>query len=87
MEGVKNTTVMRVDDWTMIPPHEGEFLQKEKNVELGKMPVPQLYDLTQDIGQITNLAEEDPDRVAAMQARLAAIKASAATRPGYASAG
>ena len=44
------------------------------------MPAPQLYDLSQDIGQIRNLADEQPEKGNEMQARLAEAPG---TRAGY----
>jgi arylsulfatase A-like enzyme len=83
VEGTTRKMVMRQGSWTMIPPHEGPFMQAEKRVELGNMPEPQLYDLSQDIGQIRNLAGEQPQRVEDMQARLDAITAADGTRAGH----
>jgi arylsulfatase A-like enzyme len=82
-EGISGTRLLREGSWTMIPPHDGRFRDESKDVELGKMPVPQLYDLSQDIGQIRNLADEDPQRVVRMQSRLDSIVAAGSTRPGY----
>ncbi len=82
-EGVSRTRLLREGSWTMIPPHEGVFMDTNKNVELGKMPEPQLYDLSEDIGQIRNLAAEQPERVERMQARLEAIERATGTRPGH----
>jgi len=64
-------------------PPEGNFTQPEKGVELGNMPAPQLYDLSQDIGQIRNLADEQPEKGNEMQARLNAIAEAPGTRLGY----
>lgn len=83
VEGTTRKTVLRQGDWTMIPPHDGPFIQPNTKVELGNMPEPQLYDLSQDIGQIRNLAGEQPDRVEQMQARLDAIANSDGSRDGY----
>lgn len=84
VEGVTGTKTLRQGDHTMIPPHPGAFLQRDKNVELGQKPVPQLYDLSEDLGQIQDRAATEPDRVAAMQARIDEIVA-APTRPGFGS--
>ncbi len=84
VEGTSHKKTMRIGDWTMIPPHEGRFRDEAKDVELGNMPEPQLFHLSQDIGQIRNLAADQPQRVADMQARLDQIVQAAGTRPGYA---
>ncbi|MGC9455212.1 MAG: sulfatase family protein [Phycisphaerae bacterium] len=83
VEGTTRKTVLRQGDWTMIPPYDGPFIHPNTKVELGNMDEPQLYDLSQDIGQIRNLAAEQPDRVEKMQARLDAIIDADSTRPGY----
>ena len=71
---------MRRGSWTYIPPGSGPALYTNTNTESGNAPEPQLYDLSQDIGQITNVAESHPERVAEMDARLAEIRGSERTR-------
>ncbi|MFP4355943.1 MAG: sulfatase family protein [Phycisphaerae bacterium] len=83
VEGTHGSHLLRQGDWTMIPPHDGPFRDKDKDVELGRMNSPQLYDLSQDIAQIRNLADEQPDRVAAMDTRLREIIAAGSSRQGY----
>ncbi|MGC9359322.1 MAG: sulfatase family protein [Anaerolineae bacterium] len=80
-EGTQGKTVLRQGDWTFIPPHEGPAVSNTTHIELGNAPVPQLYDLSMDIGQIRNLAQEESARVAAMSARLQEIRQGERTRP------
>ena len=47
----------------------------------GNSADPQLYDLSQDIGQIKNIVSENEDTVACMSARLDAILNGIRTRP------
>ena len=83
VEGVSHTKVMRDGAWSMIPPHEGDFRNEEKNVELGKLPESQLYDLDADLGQVRNIAKDKPEKVTAMQQQMDHIIAVPGTRPGY----
>ena len=80
VEGVRAKTVLRVENMIYIPPHEGPAVQTNTNTETGNDPTPQLYDLDQDIGQITNIAHDNPKILSEMNARLEAIRASAMTR-------
>jgi arylsulfatase A-like enzyme len=80
VEGVQTKTVMRSGDWAFIPPYTGPAVQRETNTELGNATAPQLYDLSQDIGQGRNVAAERADVVRALHARLAEIGRSAWTR-------
>ena len=77
VEGTTNSLTMRLEDedgdWSYIPPHEGMWLQKEKNVELARSADPQLYNLRQDIGQITNIADENPEKATELTNRIEAI--------------
>jgi arylsulfatase A-like enzyme len=80
-EGIKAKTVLRQGDWILIPPHEGPAVSWSTNIETGNSPDNQLYDLSEDIGQISNRAEDEPERVTVMTARLEEIRAGARTRP------
>jgi arylsulfatase A-like enzyme len=73
-EGTQAKTVIRQGDWVCIPPHQGPAVNAHTNTELGNSPDAQLYDLSQDIGQIRNLADEKPELVAAMSARLDEVR-------------
>lgn len=73
-EGIGAKTVMRQDNWVYLPPTEGSALFVEKDIETGCSPEPQLYDLDTDIGQRTNLAKREPDRVAKLETLLNLIK-------------
>jgi arylsulfatase A-like enzyme len=61
-------------DWKLIPPNKGEKIQVNTNTETGNDPQPQLYDLSNDIGERNNLASQYPDRVKTMMERLAKIR-------------
>ena len=73
-EGFAANTVLREGSWVFIPPYPGRPMFGDKNIESGNSTVPQLYDLSTDIGQRTNMAASQPERVAAMSALLKAIR-------------
>ena len=69
------TLALREGTWKYIQPSKGERISKNVNIETGADPEPQLYDLATDAGEKTNLAARNPDRVKAMAAALAQIRA------------
>ena len=79
-EGLQAKTLIRQGSWVYIPPHPGPALNPNTYIETGNSDNPQLYDLSQDMGQITNLAGKHDGRVAAMSARLTEILAGDRTR-------
>lgn len=72
---------LREGHWKYIPPSGGASFSKNTGIELANSQEPQLYDLSTDPGETTNLAEKMPDKVASMHARLEALKAAGRTRP------
>ena len=69
LEGSGRNTVFRHGDWTFIPPKDGPRLHYS-GIELGNSPEAQLYDLSLDIGQIRNVADEKEDLVAELSTSL-----------------
>jgi hypothetical protein len=61
-------------NWKYIEPREGKAVQELTNTETGNNPKPQLYDLSKDIGEKTNVADKYPARVKAMSAELDKIR-------------
>jgi arylsulfatase A-like enzyme len=59
-------TAFRKGDWAMIPPHKGPAINRSVNIELGNDLAYQLYDLSTDLGQKNNLAEQKPEKLAEM---------------------
>jgi len=59
-------TALRKGDWVMIPPYNGQAIQKEVNIELGNSPEFQLFNLKEDISQQKNLASENPEKLEEM---------------------
>jgi arylsulfatase A-like enzyme len=62
-------------NWKLIAPGKGEKMNKLTNTELGNDPQPQLFDLSKDPGEQTNVAAQYPDRVREMTAALDKIRA------------
>lgn len=70
------TLSLRKDTWKYIAPQETpvpEWL-KNKKIESGLAPVPQLYNLQQDPGEMHNVADKHPEIVKALKAELEKIK-------------
>jgi arylsulfatase A-like enzyme len=59
-------TALREGDWIMIPPYPGRAVSTHVKLELGNDKAYQLYNLKDDLGQQTNLAEANPEKLAAM---------------------
>ena len=59
-------TAFRKGDWLMIPPYNGPAINKNVNIEMGNDKGFQLYDLSNDLSQKTNLAIENPDKLKEM---------------------
>ena len=74
LEGIQAKTVLRQGDWVFIPPHQGPPVNTNVNIETGNSPVPQLYYLADDIGQIENVASVYPDVAERMADRLREIR-------------
>ena len=69
------TTLSLIEsNWKLIPPSAGQKINPNTNTELGNDPAPQLYDLSQDIGEKNNLAAANPERVKSMTEHLAKIR-------------
>ena len=74
LEGIQAKTVLRQGDWVFIPPHQGPPVNTNVNIETGNSPIPQLYNLSGDIGQIENVASIYPDVAERMANRLREIR-------------
>ena len=59
-------TAFRKGQWAMIPPYEGPAVNKNVNIELGNAQNYQLYNLSEDLEQQNNLAEERPEKLEEM---------------------
>ena len=68
------TLSITVDGWKYIAPSGGAAKNHDVNIELGNAKEPQLYHLTEDIGERNNVAELYPERVAELAARLEEVR-------------
>jgi arylsulfatase A-like enzyme len=59
----KSKTALRSGDWIMIPPYKGGAMNKKVGTETGYTPEYKLYNLRNDIGQINNLANPNPEKL------------------------
>jgi len=57
------TLAILKDNWKYIEPNKGAAYNKLTDTELGNSSVPQLYDLSKDMGERNNLAEKESDKV------------------------
>ena len=64
-----------VGRWKYIEPHAGAKIDTGTNTELGNDTGPQLYDLSVDLGERSNVAAKNPRVVEALAARLKQIRA------------
>jgi arylsulfatase A-like enzyme len=65
---------LREGAWKFIPPNPGRRLNWNTETETGNEPVPQLFDLAQDLGETQNVATAQAERVQQMTVRLAAVR-------------
>ena len=72
---------IRRGNWKLISPDDGPAVNKNTNTEMGAGPGPQLYDLTADPGETSNLATKNPAKVTELTRLLTKVSASARTRP------
>lgn len=61
-------------DWKYILPSNGKPISYATNIETGSATIPQLYNLKDDIGEKNNLANQYPEKVAALELLLKQIK-------------
>lgn len=59
-------TALRKGDWIMIPPYKGPAVERNVAIELGNLTEYQLYNLKEDQGEQTNLAQSNPEKLAEM---------------------
>jgi hypothetical protein len=59
-------TAVRAGDWLMIPPYKGPEVEKNVNIELGNSAEYQLFNLKEDIGQTTDLAQSNLEKLQEM---------------------
>jgi arylsulfatase A-like enzyme len=75
------TLAIRAGSWKLIAPDKGARVNRNVNIELGNDPEPQLYDLSRDPGEITNVAVKHPEKVRELTALLERIRSAGRSRP------
>ncbi len=68
-------------DWKLISPDGGPKMNKNTNTELGNDSEPQLYRVSNDLGEKNNLAAQFPGRVKALSAKLEQVRRAGRSRP------
>ncbi len=76
-----NGLALRAGQWKYIEPAKGPKVNANTATELGNDAGPQLYDLSADPGEKTNLAAQHTDKVKELQARLDQLRAAGRSRP------
>ena len=71
---------VRQGPWKYIEPNDRPAMNTNTNTELGNSRAPQLYDLSADPGERTNLAERHPEKVAELQALLDRVRTAGRSR-------
>ncbi|WP_439953511.1 sulfatase family protein [Gelidibacter salicanalis] len=56
-------TALRSGDWLLIPPYKGKAFEEKVGIQLGNSPDFQLYNLKSDMGQKTNVAKDNPEKL------------------------
>ena len=67
-------------DWKFIEPGQGVKIQVNTNTETGNDPLPQLYNLKNDLGEKNNVATQNPEIVKELSEQLQKIKDDGRTR-------
>lgn len=73
-QGITDNLAIIQGDWKYIAPAAGPKKNENVNIELGNSMEPQLYDLSKDIGETTNVADKFPDKVKELSAKLLEVK-------------
>ena len=72
---------LREGSWKFIPAGSGPAVMANTGTETGEAPIDQLYDLSHDLGETSNVATQYPERTRAMAARLQSIREAGRSRP------
>ena len=74
-QALNNTLSIVSGNWKYIEPSNGSPINKNTNTETGNLKVPQLYNLSIDIGEKNNVAQQFLDIVKQLQGLLSKVKA------------
>jgi arylsulfatase A-like enzyme len=69
-----NGLALRQGNWKYIEPTKGQRVNQGTRTELGNDAQPQLYDLSKDLAERSNVVEQHPERVQQMKALLEKIR-------------
>ena len=73
-QNAQNNLSITSGEWKYIEPGKGEPFNKNVGIETGNSSLPQLYNLHKDLGERKNVAEQYPDVVEELAAKLLEIK-------------
>ena len=74
LQNVQNNLSIEDGKWKFIAPGRGLAFNKDTNTELGNLDKDQLYDLSNDKGEKTNVATQNPKIVDRLKSKLEKIK-------------
>ena len=72
-QGITSLAIIK-DNWKYIEPNKGPAINALTNIELGNNPLPQLYDLQNDLSEKNNLATQKPEIANELASLLRKIK-------------
>jgi arylsulfatase A-like enzyme len=75
-----STNALIQGEWKYIVPSNRPKMNINTNTEMGTDPEPQLYNLTNDLGETKNLAKENPEKLKELEALFQKIKDDGRTR-------
>jgi arylsulfatase A-like enzyme len=75
-----NGLALRVGAWKYIEPAKGPKMNANTNTEMATDPASQLYDLSTDLAERTNVAAQHPEKVKELQARLHELQTAGRSR-------
>jgi arylsulfatase A-like enzyme len=75
-----STNALIQGEWKYIVPSDKPKMNVNTNTEMGTDPEPQLYNLTNDLGETKNLAKENPEKLKELEALFQKIKDDGRTR-------
>ena len=67
-------TALRKENWVLIPPYNGPAMNNNVKIELGNATEYQLYNLSEDLGELNNLAESNQQKLDEMIATFEQIR-------------
>jgi arylsulfatase A-like enzyme len=80
VEGSAGTLSLVMGDWKYITPGKGARLNPQVNIELGNDTIPQLYNLSLDLGEKSNVAKEQPEILEKFTGKLKSVRETVKTR-------